>query len=145
MIYTLLDLVSRYVPHQDKMKKKITRELVTTVLARKPKMCSFLEWKDLKVEIGSLLLFYFVVVAYAALSIWCQILYKRYISVHFSLYFFLLFKQYDPLYSQILRKLSASLLFSLRLCTSGTPVYFFISDCVQAIRLSLLLSLIVFK
>ena len=32
------------------MKKKITRELVTTVLARKPKMCSFLEWKDLKVE-----------------------------------------------------------------------------------------------
>ena len=44
-----LRLQKWYVPHQDKMKKKITRELVTTVLARKPKMCSFLEWKDLKV------------------------------------------------------------------------------------------------
>uniref|UniRef100_G1PEH9 AP complex subunit sigma n=1 Tax=Myotis lucifugus TaxID=59463 RepID=G1PEH9_MYOLU len=30
-------------------KKKITRELVQTVLARKPKMCSFLEWRDLKI------------------------------------------------------------------------------------------------
>uniref|UniRef100_A0A2I3S0J5 AP complex mu/sigma subunit domain-containing protein n=1 Tax=Pan troglodytes TaxID=9598 RepID=A0A2I3S0J5_PANTR len=27
----------------------ITRELVQTVLARKPKMCSFLEWRDLKI------------------------------------------------------------------------------------------------
>uniref|UniRef100_A0A2I3M7N0 AP complex mu/sigma subunit domain-containing protein n=1 Tax=Papio anubis TaxID=9555 RepID=A0A2I3M7N0_PAPAN len=33
----------------DKEKKKITRELVQTVLARKPKMCSFLEWRDLKI------------------------------------------------------------------------------------------------
>ncbi|KAK6313614.1 hypothetical protein J4Q44_G00150730 [Coregonus suidteri] len=32
-----------YVPLSDKEKKKITRELVQTVLARKPKMCSFLE------------------------------------------------------------------------------------------------------
>ena len=31
------------------MKKKITRELITTILARKPKMCAFLEYKDLKV------------------------------------------------------------------------------------------------
>uniref|UniRef100_A0A8C6FEQ9 AP complex subunit sigma n=1 Tax=Moschus moschiferus TaxID=68415 RepID=A0A8C6FEQ9_MOSMO len=37
-----------YGPLSDKEKKKITRELVQTVLARKPKMCSFLEWRDLK-------------------------------------------------------------------------------------------------
>ena len=33
----------------DKQKKKVTRELITTVLARKPKMCNFLEWRDLKI------------------------------------------------------------------------------------------------
>lgn len=44
-----LRLQKWYVAHPDKVKKKITRELVTTILARKPKMCSFLEWKDLKV------------------------------------------------------------------------------------------------
>ncbi|XP_064456297.1 AP-1 complex subunit sigma-2-like isoform X2 [Ornithodoros turicata] len=44
-----LRLQKWYVAHPDKLKKKITRELVTTILARKPKMCSFLEWKDLKV------------------------------------------------------------------------------------------------
>jgi AP-1 complex subunit sigma 1/2 len=37
------------VAHPDKLKKKITRELITTILARKPKMSSFLEWKDLKI------------------------------------------------------------------------------------------------
>ncbi|UYV71359.1 AP1S2 [Cordylochernes scorpioides] len=44
-----LRLQKWYAPYTDKVKKKITRELVTTVLTRKPKMCSFLEWKDLKV------------------------------------------------------------------------------------------------
>ncbi|CAL1265956.1 AP-1 complex subunit sigma-2-like isoform X2 [Argiope bruennichi] len=44
-----LRLQKWYVAHPDKLKKKITRELVTTILSRKPKMCSFLEWKDLKV------------------------------------------------------------------------------------------------
>ncbi|XP_039666848.1 AP-1 complex subunit sigma-2 isoform X2 [Perca fluviatilis] len=44
-----LRLQKWYVPLSDKEKKKITRELVQTVLARKPKMCSFLEWRDLKV------------------------------------------------------------------------------------------------
>uniref|UniRef100_A0AAY5KJZ2 AP-1 complex subunit sigma-2 n=1 Tax=Esox lucius TaxID=8010 RepID=A0AAY5KJZ2_ESOLU len=44
-----LRLQKWYVPQADKEKKKITRELVQTVLARKPKMCSFLEWRDLKV------------------------------------------------------------------------------------------------
>ncbi|KAH6939583.1 AP-1 complex subunit sigma-2 isoform X2 [Amblyomma americanum] len=44
-----LRLQKWYIAHPDKLKKKITRELVTTILARKPKMCSFLEWKDLKV------------------------------------------------------------------------------------------------
>ncbi|KAG8178321.1 hypothetical protein JTE90_026291 [Oedothorax gibbosus] len=44
-----LRLQKWYVAHPDKLKKKITRELVTTILARKPKMCSFLEWRELKV------------------------------------------------------------------------------------------------
>ncbi|XP_034736724.1 AP-1 complex subunit sigma-2 isoform X1 [Etheostoma cragini] len=44
-----LRLQKWYVPLSDREKKKITRELVQTVLARKPKMCSFLEWRDLKI------------------------------------------------------------------------------------------------
>ncbi|XP_022910122.1 AP-1 complex subunit sigma-2 isoform X2 [Onthophagus taurus] len=44
-----LRLQKWYVAHADKLKKKITRELITTILARKPKMCSFLEWRDLKI------------------------------------------------------------------------------------------------
>ncbi|XP_076347940.1 AP-1 complex subunit sigma-2-like [Tachypleus tridentatus] len=44
-----LRLQKWYVAHPDKQKKKITRELIAIVLARKPKMCSFLEWKDLKI------------------------------------------------------------------------------------------------
>uniref|UniRef100_A0A3B3QHW9 AP-1 complex subunit sigma-2 n=1 Tax=Paramormyrops kingsleyae TaxID=1676925 RepID=A0A3B3QHW9_9TELE len=44
-----LRLQKWYVPLSDKEKKKITRELVQTVLARKPKMCCFLEWRDLKI------------------------------------------------------------------------------------------------
>ncbi|CAD5216069.1 unnamed protein product [Bursaphelenchus xylophilus] len=44
-----LRLQKWYVAHPDKVKKKITRELVALILARKPKMCSFLEYKDLKV------------------------------------------------------------------------------------------------
>ncbi|XP_055679644.1 AP-1 complex subunit sigma-2 isoform X2 [Lutzomyia longipalpis] len=54
-----LRLQKWYVAHPDKVKKKITRELITTILARKPKMCSFLEWKD------------------------CKIVYKRYASLYF--------------------------------------------------------------
>ena len=33
----------------DKDKKKIVRELTTNILARKPKMCNFVEYKDLQV------------------------------------------------------------------------------------------------
>lgn len=44
-----LRLQKWYVAHPDKVKKKITRELITIILARKPKMCSFLEWKELKI------------------------------------------------------------------------------------------------
>jgi hypothetical protein len=32
-----------------KDKKKITRELITSILARKTKMCNFIEYKDTKV------------------------------------------------------------------------------------------------
>jgi len=49
----------RYVPKSDRDKRKITREMTSLVLARKPKMCNFLEWKDL------------------------QIVYKRYASLFF--------------------------------------------------------------
>jgi hypothetical protein len=44
-----LRLQKWYQAYPDKTKKKITRELITTILSRKPKMCSFLEWKDMKV------------------------------------------------------------------------------------------------
>ncbi|CAG0895174.1 unnamed protein product [Darwinula stevensoni] len=48
-----------YVAVLDKVKKKIMRELTTIILTRQSKMCSFIEWKDLK------------------------IVYKRYASLHF--------------------------------------------------------------
>uniref|UniRef100_A0A6G1SPG0 AP complex subunit sigma n=1 Tax=Aceria tosichella TaxID=561515 RepID=A0A6G1SPG0_9ACAR len=38
-----------FMAYPDKQKKKIIRELVSIVLARKPKLCSFLEYKDLKI------------------------------------------------------------------------------------------------
>ncbi|XP_014674891.1 PREDICTED: AP-1 complex subunit sigma-2-like isoform X2 [Priapulus caudatus] len=44
-----LRLQKWYVAKQDKDKKKIVRELTTMILTRKPKMCSFLEWRDLKI------------------------------------------------------------------------------------------------
>ncbi|XP_076435714.1 AP-1 complex subunit sigma-2-like [Babylonia areolata] len=44
-----LRLQKWFVAYTDKQKKKTIRELTSLVLARKPKMCSFLEWKDLKV------------------------------------------------------------------------------------------------
>ncbi|XP_075268390.1 AP-1 complex subunit sigma-1A-like, partial [Opisthocomus hoazin] len=44
-----LRLQKWYLPAADKDKKKMVRELMQVVLARKPKMCSFLEWRDLKV------------------------------------------------------------------------------------------------
>ncbi|KAK7067934.1 AP-1 complex subunit sigma-2 [Halocaridina rubra] len=44
-----LRLQKWYEAYPDKIKKKITRELISTILTRKPKMSSFLEWKDLKI------------------------------------------------------------------------------------------------
>uniref|UniRef100_A0A8C3F657 Adaptor related protein complex 1 subunit sigma 1 n=5 Tax=Testudines TaxID=8459 RepID=A0A8C3F657_CHRPI len=44
-----LRLQKWYLATSDKEKKKMVRELMQVVLARKPKMCSFLEWRDLKV------------------------------------------------------------------------------------------------
>ncbi|XP_031556652.1 AP-1 complex subunit sigma-2-like isoform X2 [Actinia tenebrosa] len=38
-----------YTATSQKEKRKITRDLVTMVLSRKPKMCSFLEYRDIKV------------------------------------------------------------------------------------------------
>ncbi|KAH7668164.1 adapter-related protein complex 1 sigma 1B subunit, partial [Aphelenchoides avenae] len=44
-----LRLQKWYAAFTDKSKKKIARELVATVLSRKPKMCAFLEYKDMKI------------------------------------------------------------------------------------------------
>uniref|UniRef100_A0A7N4Q1U6 Adaptor related protein complex 1 subunit sigma 1 n=1 Tax=Sarcophilus harrisii TaxID=9305 RepID=A0A7N4Q1U6_SARHA len=44
-----LRLQKWYLAMSDKERKKMVRELMQVVLARKPKMCSFLEWRDLKV------------------------------------------------------------------------------------------------
>lgn len=44
-----LRLQKWYSAQPDKAKKKITRDLVATILTRKPKMCSFLEWRELKI------------------------------------------------------------------------------------------------
>ncbi|XP_026130742.1 AP-1 complex subunit sigma-2-like [Carassius auratus] len=44
-----LRLQKWYVALSDTQKKKISREVIQIVLARKPKMCSFLEWRDLKI------------------------------------------------------------------------------------------------
>ena len=49
-----------YEARTDQDKKKITRELTQIILARKPKMCNFLEWRNL------------------------QIVYKRYASLFFA-------------------------------------------------------------
>ncbi|CAH8445007.1 unnamed protein product [Schistosoma rodhaini] len=44
-----LRLQKWYISYSEKEKRKILRDLTTIVLSRKPKMCSFIEWKDLKV------------------------------------------------------------------------------------------------
>ncbi|XP_032800352.1 AP-1 complex subunit sigma-2 isoform X1 [Petromyzon marinus] len=44
-----LRLQKWYVALGDREKKKVVKELVQAVLTRKPKMSSFLEWRDLKV------------------------------------------------------------------------------------------------
>ncbi|XP_075914161.1 AP-1 complex subunit sigma-2-like isoform X2 [Petromyzon marinus] len=44
-----LRLQKWYVAVAERDKRKIVRELVQGILARRPKMCSFLEWRDLKV------------------------------------------------------------------------------------------------
>ena len=49
-----------YDAYSDKEKKKISREMTSTILARKPKMSNFLEWRNM------------------------QIVYKRYASLFFA-------------------------------------------------------------
>ena len=44
-----LRLQKWFASQPEKSKKKMSRELIANILTRKPKMCSFLEWKDLKV------------------------------------------------------------------------------------------------
>ncbi|EHB10995.1 AP-1 complex subunit sigma-1A [Heterocephalus glaber] len=44
-----LRLQKWYLATSDKERKKMVQELMQVILACKPKMCSFLEWRDLKV------------------------------------------------------------------------------------------------
>ena len=44
-----LRLQKWYTTNSDRNKKKMTRELITLILSRKPKMCSFIEWRDMKI------------------------------------------------------------------------------------------------
>ncbi|XP_059507033.1 AP-1 complex subunit sigma-3a isoform X4 [Stegostoma tigrinum] len=44
-----LRLQKWYTPLLDKEKKKVTRELIQIVLSRQSRMCSFVEWRDLKI------------------------------------------------------------------------------------------------
>ena len=44
-----LRLQKYYAPQPEHCKKKMARELVSKILSRKPKMSSFLEWRDLKI------------------------------------------------------------------------------------------------
>lgn len=44
-----LRLQKWYTATAERDKKKMVRELMQVVLARKPKMSSFLEWRDLKI------------------------------------------------------------------------------------------------
>ncbi|XP_061653257.1 AP-1 complex subunit sigma-3b isoform X3 [Phyllopteryx taeniolatus] len=56
-----LRLQKWYTPMSDREKKKIIRDMTSAVLARQPRTCNFLHWKDLK------------------------IIYKRYASLYFCL------------------------------------------------------------
>ena len=44
-----LRLQKWFAAQPEKTKKKISRELISSILTRKPKMSSFLEWKDMKI------------------------------------------------------------------------------------------------
>ena len=44
-----LRLQKWYYPQPHKVEKKITRDLIQLILSRKPKMCSFIDYKDYKV------------------------------------------------------------------------------------------------
>lgn len=51
-----------FTAYPEKQKKKIVRELVGLVLARKPKTCAFIEWKDVKVVYKRYASLYFMTV-----------------------------------------------------------------------------------
>jgi hypothetical protein len=42
-------LAKWFTPYSSKEAGKLTREIVTTILSRKTKMCNILEWQDLKI------------------------------------------------------------------------------------------------
>lgn len=44
-----LRLQKWFTAQPEKNKKKMSRELISSILSRKPKMSSFLEWRDLKI------------------------------------------------------------------------------------------------
>ncbi|KAI6196267.1 AP complex subunit sigma [Aphelenchoides besseyi] len=71
-----LRLQKWYLARTDKQKKKITRDLITAILARKPKMCAFLEYGEKKVVYKRLVVCLFSttrISRYASLYFCCAI------------------------------------------------------------------------
>ncbi|KAJ0011654.1 hypothetical protein NQD34_012629 [Periophthalmus magnuspinnatus] len=66
-----LRLQKWYTPLTEREKKKIIRDMTTMVLARQPRSCNFLHWKDLKIiykrQVISNLNFVFMLSMYASL------------------------------------------------------------------------------
>jgi AP-1 complex subunit sigma 1/2 len=44
-----LRLSKWFTAQHERQKKKLARDIISTILSRKPKMSSFLEWKDHKI------------------------------------------------------------------------------------------------
>ncbi|CAH8484608.1 unnamed protein product [Schistosoma rodhaini] len=65
-----LRLQKWYISYSEKEKKKILRDLTTIVLSRKPKMCSFIEWKDLKVVYRRHVHFCFIIDVFSYASLY---------------------------------------------------------------------------
>lgn len=84
-----LRLQKWYAAHPDKTKKKITRDLVNVILARKPKHCSFVEWQDMKIVYKRYASYF------ASLLLRCYTLYKHYLNRYASLYFCCAVEQTD--------------------------------------------------
>ncbi|KAI3353838.1 hypothetical protein L3Q82_005052 [Scortum barcoo] len=72
-----LRLQKWFTPLTDREKKKVIRDMMTLVLARPPRSCNFLQWRDLKIVYKS-------IVANAAITFSLRLLHPcRYASLYF--------------------------------------------------------------